>query len=388
MANRTVGFNIAIAGILIAFLIGLASPLMYYQSEIFGPADDEVCEEPDDELKDVKLAWLAPLSLEVPLIASEMQFDEEFGINLELVRMTRASDAVQALLTGDVDVAFSSFLTVESSYLQGSRIKGIINAYYGGYKLAIVTLNSTGITEVSDLAGKTVAVPGLGAPPEILVRMAAQASGISPDSVNLIQQPLDVIPTSVATGEVDAGVLFEPGVTSFLFREPGAVVLTRGIDLPVINYAPTAYFVLEDTIKDDNEMVYNIFLSLAKAQWYIRDTGPNSEEILSIMSNGTGIPVPVLTPSSDTNIWDPRSKPVLSANLREEMQFAMDAGNIESLVPFPEVWHNGFYERALIEHPEFFNDLDSYLQELQDAGLVKAEDFIIDSNEYWATKQS
>jgi len=336
----------------------------------------------------IKIGWLGALSLQIPLIAVEKQFDEEFGIKLELVKMARAADAMQALLKGDLDITFSALTPVESAFLQGAKAKGIMVAYYGGYKLTLATLDKTGIREVKDLVGKTVAVPGLGAPPELFVRVAANMSGVSPDSIKLVQLSGDVITTSIATGAVDAGFLFEPDLTNFMSKQPGVVVITRGIDIPVINYVPGAYFLREDFIKENSELVYKIFLTLAKAQWYIRTKGPDSDEILSVLSDATNLPAAILKPSANKNIWDPRFKPCLVANAWEEMKFFVSWKKLANMVPISEIWYYGFYERARIEHPELFSDLDDYLKALKTdpAGIVKDADFITDFNEYWATQ--
>ena len=328
-----------------------------------------------EELKTVRIAYFAPLSLQIPLLASEMGFDEEFGIKLELMHIARASDALQTLLTGDLDITFGAFLTAETAKLKGANVKGIMVAYYGGYKSALVTLKKTGITKVEDIAGKTVAVPGLGAPPELFVRMAAKLSGISPDSFELVQQRLDMIPAALATDQVDAGMLFEPLLTGFMKKQEGVVILTRGENIPVVNYVPMAYLVNEKFIRENNELIYKIFLSLAKAQWFIRTKGPDSDEVLSVVAKAADMPAAVFKPSAKKNIWDPRIKPIHVANVKEEMKFFVDIGKLDSMVPVSEIWDNSFFERALKEYPELFADLDNYIKELQEDGFAGDEDF-------------
>jgi ABC-type nitrate/sulfonate/bicarbonate transport system substrate-binding protein len=404
LISKGISSTYSIVGIVIALLIGVAGTYVYFQSNpvtipgqvstitqtktntITNTQTQTVTTtvEPTPEIKQVKISWFAPASMQIPLIASEMNFDEEFGIDLELIRMTRAPDAIQALLTGDLDITFGAFTPVESAILQGADLKGIMNAYYGGYKFALVTLNTTGITTVEDLAGATIAVPGLGAPPELFVRKALEIAGLASDSYNLIQMALDGIPAALITGEVGAGMLFEPPLTGFMAKQPGVIVLARGVDIPVVNYSPGSYFVRNEDVKQDNELYYKVFLTLAKAQWYIRTAGADSDEILSILSNATNVPIPVLKPSANKNIWDPRMKPVIEVNLLEEMNFFIDIGKIDSTIPVSDMWYNSYYERALIEHPELFSDLDDYISDLQQNGVAFDVDFITDLNEYLA----
>jgi ABC-type nitrate/sulfonate/bicarbonate transport system substrate-binding protein len=376
LSEKKISRTYAAAAIVLALIIGLAGS---YAVFVWMPTLEE---EPEPELTPVKISWLAPVSAQIPMVASEMQFDEEFGIKLELIKMARSSDAMNALLAGELDITFAAFSTVKGAVLQGATVQGTMVAFYGGYKYAIVTKNTTGIATVADLANKTVAVPGLGAPPELFVRVAASNSGIDPDSINYVQMALDVIGTAVATGEVDAGMLFEPILTGFMNNVPGIVILTRGTDMPIINYGPTGYFMLEDFVKDNNELAYNIFLTLAKAQWYVRTQGPDSDAILTILSNGTEVPVPVLRPSANRNIWDPRLKPSQLASEWDQMEFFISAGKLDEIVPTSQVWSYGFYERAQIENPELFADLDDYLEALKADGVATDIDFITDFNEY------
>jgi len=376
MSERKVGLYYAIAGVLLALLVGAASTYAWFQwTSTQAPTQEEP--------KTVKISWLAPVSLQIPLVASKKGFDVEFGIKFELINIPRASDALTALLGGSLDITFGAFPGVESAYLAGAKVKGMMIAYYGGYKFALVTLNTTGITKVSDLAGKTVAVPGLREPPELFVRVLANMSGIDPYSINLIQQTLADIPSAIATGAVPAGVLFEPGLTSFMNNEKRAVIIARGTNIPVVNFAPGAYFMKENYIKENSTLAYKIFLALAKAQWYIRTTGPSSDEILSILSNATNMPKAVFQPSADKNIWDPRLKPCQVDAAWQEMEFFISMGKLTKTVPISEIWYYGFYERARIEYPELFSDLDGYLQGLKQSGIVTDTDFITDFNEYW-----
>lgn len=378
MSERKVRLGYVVAVAILTFLIGVTTTYSWLR---LMPVPEKPEEEP--VLPVVRIGWLGAFSLEIPLVAQEKGFDEEFGFKFETVSFARAADSMQALLTGDLNITYSAFLQAESAYLKGANVKGIIVGTYGGDKWAIVTLNTTGIKEVKDLAGKTVAVPGLGAVPELFVRLAAEMSGIPPDSMNLVQQTQDVIMTSLSTGQIDAGVIPDPMLTAYMKKEPKAVIIIRGSSIPVTNYASTgAYFVQQDLMTNNNSLVYNIYLAIAKTLWYIRTTGPDSDEILSLLSNKTGTPVPILKPSASKNIWDPRLKPCEVVNIRAEQEFFVNMGSLDHMVPLSEIWCYGFYERACIEHPEFFADLDGYLLNLKEQGIVADQDFIIDFGEY------
>jgi len=378
LSERKVRLGYAVAMAILTLLIGVTATYSWLR---LMPVPEKPKEEP--VLPVVRIGWLGGFSLQMPLIARVKGFDEEFGFRFEMVPFARAADAMQALLTGDVNVTYSAFLQAESAYLKGAYVKGIIAALYGGDKWAIVTLNTTGIKEAKDLAGKTVAIPGFGATPELFILLAAEMSGISSDSINLVQQDQANIMTSLSTGTIDAGVIPDPTLTAYMKREPKAMVIMRGTNIPVINYAATgAYYVQQDLLVSNNSLAYNIYLALAKAQWYIRTTGPDSDEILSVLSNETGIPVPILRPSASKNIWDPRLKPCQVVNIRAEQEFFVDKGSLDHTVPLSEIWCYGLYERARIEHPEFFADLDSYLLHLKEVGIVADQDFIVDFGEY------
>ena len=376
MPEGKIGLGYAIVGIVVAFLLGCL--LVYGTLELTPTPTPE-------ELKTVKIGWLAPVSVQMPLIASKKGFDEEFGFKFELVKMGNAPDAMLALLAGDLDITFCAFLPAQSAFLKGVHVKCIIMAYYGGHRFVLLTKDTTGITRVEDLVGKTIAVPGLAAPPELFVRKVVAMHGISPDSINLIQLAGDVIFAALTAGEVDAAMHFEPMVSVYMAKEPGVVVLARGDDIPVINYYPAGYFMTDDFIKENNELAYKIYLALAKAQWYTRTTGPGSDEVLSMVEEATGQPASIFKPVANKNVWDPRLKPCGEVSNWETMKFFVEAGKLTDMVPASETWFNGFYERACIEHPELFEDLDEYLQALKEEGTAKDQDLITDFNEYLET---
>lgn len=342
-------------------------------------------QEPEVELTVVRLGrGTGVIGMAIPVIAREKQFDEEFGIRFEILEFARAADTMTALLSGEVNITHSAFLQAESAILAGAKIKGIMASYYGGDKQVIVTLNTSGIKQVKDLVGKTVGVPGLGAPTEFFIRKAAEMSGISPDSINLIQLTMPEIFSGIATGQLDAGVAVEPFLTNWMTQQPGVVILMRGIEIPVTNYVPGAFLVRDDFLKENLELSYRIYLALAKASWYIR-TG-DSNEILSILEDSSGTPAEIIRPSLYKQVWDPRMKPCMVVNIWAEMELFVDAGKLSDMVPISELWWHGFYERASIEHPELFEDINDYLQRLEENGIVSDVDFITDWNQYLQTQ--
>jgi len=373
--------NQLVVGVL-TFLIGVAATYSWYELR-----PRPVQEPLEVELTHVKIGrGGGAFSLQIPLIATEKGFDEEFGIELEMVQFYRAADTMQALLAGEVNITSSASLQAIAAYEQGARLKGIMVPFYGADKMAIVTVNTSGIKRIRDLAGKTVGVPGLGAPPQFIVEEAARQAGIDPDSISLVQQTQEAMFASIAAGHIEAGVGIEPFLSVWMKQQPGVVVLIRGTSVPLVNYGAGGFYVRQDFLEENWELTYRLYLTLAKASWYLRTAGPESDEIVSMVENASGVSAEMFRDQQNKNIWDPRYKPCQVVNLWAVQRKYVDAGKISAMVPPSEIWFYGFYERASIEHPELFADLDDYLQGLKEDGIASDVDFITDWNEYLDTQ--
>lgn len=108
------------------------------------------------------------------------KYDEEFGIDIEMMQFSSSTVPVKALLAGEIDSYATTPLTGIAAMAQGAGLKfvgcdwpGMTYDVYGAG-----TLNS-----LADLKGKTVGISGPGGAPDLFAREALRSAGVDPSEV-------------------------------------------------------------------------------------------------------------------------------------------------------------------------------------------------------------
>jgi ABC-type nitrate/sulfonate/bicarbonate transport system substrate-binding protein len=106
-------------------------------------------------------------------------------LEVEEVNVTGDSNAMRALISGNVDIAFIGMLNVLASIQAGANVRAI-NTWQPIGDYSLVLAKSKGST-IADLAGKTFATSGPGALPDQLARMIMKKYGIDDATANFVQ---------------------------------------------------------------------------------------------------------------------------------------------------------------------------------------------------------
>ena len=140
-------------------------------------------------------------------------FDDE-GLDVEVQALQGGSAAVPGLLSGDLQISVTNWVSFVQAQRQGIPIQAFAPGAVAtpGWS-GLYAAESSGIEAPEDLAGKTVAINELEALAELTSRAALSDAGIDPDSVAFTTLPLNTIVPAVAEGKVDAGWLVDPFVS-------------------------------------------------------------------------------------------------------------------------------------------------------------------------------
>jgi len=130
-----------------------------------------------------------------------------------------------SLLTGKADIALTSLLETASAVSEKGAPFKIVGAQFQRSPDSIISLETTGITSIKDLVGKTVACPPLN---DGTFKIILAANGLAPDQVKIVPYAFD--PTPLATGQVDA-------VVDFMTSLPFIVEQTTGKKTSFILFA-------------------------------------------------------------------------------------------------------------------------------------------------------
>ena len=178
----------------------------------------------------IQLAFCSQLLCVVPYEFTNARghFADE-GLDVELVYSQGGGAALQALVGGAVDYAATSMDAAVQAFAGGGDIRRFAST--GRLPLfALATSPETAdeITEVADLAGRTVAVSALGNADHTILLYLLDQSATDADEVEIATIGTNIYDV-LRVGDVDAGMVQEPALT--LLQQDGGGVLTNLMEL-------------------------------------------------------------------------------------------------------------------------------------------------------------
>lgn len=146
-------------------------------------------------------------------VAKNTGIFRQHGLEVELVPLAGGAAILQALSAGSVDIAFSNLASVvfyEKNVDKLQRLAGgtFMNAQFS--EAGLVVLSDSGISDLSDLKGKTIAVNSLKNIVDLAVLRALRKQGIKAQQINLVQMPFKDMETALRARRIDAATLPEP----------------------------------------------------------------------------------------------------------------------------------------------------------------------------------
>ena len=139
----------------------------------------------------------------IALMAAHGGFAKDRGLNLEVQQFTGDALALKALIAGELDSYEGSPGGPMLAASRGADLK-IVGCYWPGLIYGI--FSKPGIKSVADLKGKTVAISGPGALPDLLVRGVLSTAGMTGSDVQFALMGSDSDRMrAVSAGVADAG---------------------------------------------------------------------------------------------------------------------------------------------------------------------------------------
>lgn len=155
--------------------------------------------------KKVKIAYL-PITHSLALLQTAKELQEQNGVKVELVKYGSWPELLDALNTGKVDGASVLIELAMKSKENGAKIKAVAL----GHKDGNVVIVSKNINNVSDLKGKTLAIPHRQSSHHILLQDTLKRGGLSTADINLVELPPTEMPSALASGTIDGYSVAEP----------------------------------------------------------------------------------------------------------------------------------------------------------------------------------
>jgi ABC-type nitrate/sulfonate/bicarbonate transport system substrate-binding protein len=156
-------------------------------------------------------------------VANDQNYFAANGLNVTFKSYDSGFNAMKGMLNGEVNVAFASEFVVaeeasanESFYTFGSIAK------YDIYN--VVARTDKGISNVSDLAGKTVGV-AFGSIAQFYLGSFLQINNIDPNEVSVVNVPNGQSVNALANGTIDAVVTYQPLINQIESRIGNNIVI-------------------------------------------------------------------------------------------------------------------------------------------------------------------
>ena len=246
-----------------------------------------------DDTKEDTIKWGGPKNIAMlPILAQDQGFFAEEGLIAERNDIQTGKMAMDALISGDIDIAVLVETNIAFIEFQpGSNLK-VISIIEEKYDDAILARKDNGITTAKDLEGKRLGLTPATTSHAFAIQYL-ESEGVDLENVTIVNMPPPSIQAALINGELDAGSLWQP------LRYNVKAALGDNITEMNDNTAYKAYAILvvnEDYAKDHEDEITKYIKALIKAEQYLNE---NQEEAQGILAREIDIPLDILK-----TIWD------------------------------------------------------------------------------------
>ena len=200
-------------------------------------------------------------------VAREKGFFTEQGLDVrEGGTFNAGPEEMSAFSAGELDIGYVGAAPAITFASQGmADVKIVAQANMIGS--SIVVRPGLDIADVNGLKGRTVAIPGFSTMQDFILHKALAEAGVDPTELKIIVvKPPEMI-ASLAGGQIDAAVVWEPYPTMAVAQNAGRVLVTSAKVLP---HHPCCMVVVDSKfLKDNPDVVKRFIAAHIKATDYI-----------------------------------------------------------------------------------------------------------------------
>jgi NitT/TauT family transport system substrate-binding protein len=270
----------------------------------------------------LKIEWTLWQGDYTLLVANQMGFFKQHGVNVEPVRYDSSTQAIPDLAGAKLD---GGILTMSDTLLGSSlaNIKAVMVSD-NGTEYSIVA--SPDIQSVNDLRGKRIGL-NLHTSSEIFVYYMLQSQHLTQDDVTYVEMSPNQVSQNIP-GQVDAGLVWEPYTTQALAQGKKIVYQSDYFSILIPRLIVFREAVIEQRPNDIRAFV----LAWDEAVQY-RISHP--KESLALISKATGLP------TSDLALTSNKILQTINSNVQ---LFANSAGTDSSSIYYIAGFNRGFLQ--------------------------------------------
>jgi NitT/TauT family transport system substrate-binding protein len=153
----------------------------------------------------IKMTYTAVSGFAAGYVAEEQGFFQKHGVDVQFIQTNISGNIPAVIESGSVEVGGPTLPAI----LQANDAGLDLVVFSGGavYPLpgdVLIARQGSGIEKTTDLKGKTVGVPGIGALLHIMLRRNLKANGVDPDSVRYVELGFPQAGDALKAGQIDA----------------------------------------------------------------------------------------------------------------------------------------------------------------------------------------
>jgi NitT/TauT family transport system substrate-binding protein len=213
--------------------------------------------------------------------AQNSGYFKQEGLELEIVPIKSATDAVPKLKTGELAFAFGNWTSfIEAQAQKAVDLRMVADALQAREGMtALVAMPDSGIKTPKDLAGRSIGVNALKSNVELTSRAVMEANDVDTKSVQFKVIPTANALNALQTKQIDVMSLQEPNLTTAK-QKLGVVIVADRATGPVADFPISGYVAPAEFAKNNPKTVAAFQRAMAKGQGEVADRRVMEETLL------------------------------------------------------------------------------------------------------------